>query len=74
MGDTTLVIIMGAQAVLLAVISRLRFRCMPDPDNGRCICLSGCSEIPLTDSHDGVDAHEYSVGDGKKVLLVTAKS
>ena len=74
MGDTSLAIIMGAQAVFLAVISRLRFRCLPDPDSGKCFCLSGCSEVPLTDSHEGVDAHEYTVSDGKKVLLVSAKS
>ncbi len=70
----TLALIMGGQAVLLAVISRLRFRCLPDPETGRCVCLSGCSEFPLQDSHEAVDAHEYVVGGGNKVLLVSSKT
>ena len=70
--SVTLAVIMGAQAVLLAAISRLRFKCFPD-ENNRCVCLSGCSEVPLQDSHDSVDAHEYVVGTSK-VLLVTSKT
>ena len=66
--------IMGGQAVLLAIISRLRFRCLPDPETGRCVCVSGCSEVPLQDSHDAVDAHEYVVGGEQKVLLVSSKN
>ena len=66
--------IMGGQAVLLATISRLRFRCLPDPETGRCVMLSGCSEVPLQDSHDAVDAHEYVVGGGQKALLVSSKN
>ena len=34
---------------------------------------SGCSEVPLQDSHDQVDAHEYTVG-GQRILLVTPKT
>ena len=64
---------MGVQAIMLAVISRLRFRCLPD-ESGNCRCLSGCSEVPLTDSHDRVDAHEYTIGSGQKVLLVSGKT
>ena len=65
--------IMGGQAVLLAMITRLRFRCLPD-DNGKCICLSGCSEVPLIDSHEAVEAQEYVIGPEQKVLLVSGKS
>ena len=72
--SVTLAVIMGAQAVLLAMIARLRFKCFPDPETGRCTLLSGCSEVPLTDSHDSVDAHEYVIGSGQKVLLVTSKT
>ncbi len=72
--SVTLALIMGGQAVLLAVISRLRFKCYPSEDSGRFTCLSGCSEVPLQNSHDTVDAHEYTVGDGSRVLLVTGKS
>ena len=54
--------IMGAQAVLLGIVSRLRFRIFPDPETGKCTCLSGCSEVPLTDSHEAVDCHEHEVG------------
>ncbi len=72
--SVTLALIMGGQAVLLAAISRLRFRCLPD-ESGRCVCLSGCSEMPLPDSHEqAVDAHEYVVGGGNKVLLVSSKT
>ena len=69
----TLALIMGGQACLLAIISRLRFRCMPD-ETGRCVCRSGCGEVPLADSQEAVDAHEFTVGDGQKVLLVSAKN
>ena len=64
--------IMGVQAVLLALINRLRWRCLPD-ENGKCICLSGCTEAQLV-SRDSVDAHEYEVGNGQKVLVISAKS
>ena len=63
--------IMGAQAILLALISRLRWRCLPGED-GKCVCLSGCTESQLV-SGDTVDAHEYEVG-GSNVLVISAKS
>ena len=47
--------IMGVQAVLLAIISRLRFRC-------------------FLVSSDYIDAHEYEVGNGQRVLVVSAKT
>ncbi len=72
--SVTLALIMGAQGVLLAAISRLRFKCYSSEDTGKCICLSGCSEVPLQASHDAVDAHEYTIGDGSRVLLVSGKS
>ena len=62
--------IMGVQAVLLALINRLRRRCLPD-ENGKCICLSGCTEGQLV-SGDSVGAHEYEVGNGQKVLVIAA--
>ncbi len=74
MGDVSLAIIMTAQAVLLAAIARLRFKCFPETETGRCTCLSGCSEVPLQDSHDLVDAHEYTIGNGQRVLLVSSKT
>ena len=64
--------IMGVQAILLALINRLRWRCLPDV-NGKRICLSGCTEAQLVSS-DSVDAHEYEVGNGQKVLVISAKS
>ena len=64
--------IMGVQAVLLALIARLRWRCLPD-ENGKCICLSGCTEAQLV-SGDSVVAHEYEVGNGQKVLVISSKS
>ena len=64
--------IMGAQAILLALIGRLRWRCLPD-ENGKCIISSGCTEGTLVNG-DSVDAHEYEVGNGQKVLVISAKS
>ena len=70
--SVTLAVIMGSQAILLAIISRLRYRCFPD-ESGKCVMMSGCSEVPLNDSHESVDAHEFTVGSGQKVLLVSGK-
>ena len=68
MGESVLLAtIMGAQAVLLGIVSRLRFRIFPDPETGKCTCLSGCSEVPLTDNHEAVDCHEDEVGQGQNV-------
>ena len=64
--------IMGVQAVMLAMNNRQRWRCLPG-DDGKCICLSGCTEAQLV-SGDSVDAHEYEVGNGQKVLVISAKS
>ena len=76
MGESVLLAtIMGAQAVLLAIVSRLRFRIFPDPETGKCACLSGCSEVLFqTDSHEAVDCHEHGVGQGQKILVVSAKT
>ena len=75
MGESvTLAMIMGAQAVLLAAIARLRFKCLPDPESGRCVCLSGCTENSLVEQHEAVLCNEYEVGHGQKVLLVSAKT
>ena len=64
--------IMGVQAILLAVFNRLRWRCLPG-ENGKYICLSGCTEAKLV-SGESVDAHEYEVGNGQKVLVISARS
>ena len=75
MGDSLgLAALMAAQGIMLAIVARLRFRCLPDPVTGKCICLSGCSEVPLTDTHEGIDAKQYEVGGGQKVLLVSSKT
>ena len=67
--------IVAANSVLLALIARLRWRCYPDPETGKCTMLSGCSEIPLTqDSHEMIEAKEYLVGENSRVLLVSAKT
>ena len=64
--------ISAGQAIAITLINRLRWRCLPD-ENGKCICLSGCTEAQLVSS-DSVDAHEYEVGNGQKVLVISAKS
>ena len=63
--------IMGVQAIALALIARLRWRCFPDPDTGRCTVVSGCTEHALTES-GGVDAAEFVIND-QKLLLVSSK-
>ena len=74
MSEWVLPTIVAANSVLLALIARLRWRCFPDPETGKCVCLSGCSEVPMTDNHESIDAREYVVGDASKVLLVSAKT
>ena len=63
-------LISSGSAIVLALIARLRWRCMPDKD-GKCICQSGCSEVPLTDAQEEVICHEYDLN-GQKVLLVSS--
>ena len=63
--------IMGVQAVALALIRRLRWRCFPNPETGRCQMVSGCTEHSLAES-GGVDAQEFVIAD-QKVLLVSGK-
>ena len=61
---------MGVQAIALALIARLRWRCYPD-ETGHCQMVSGCTEHSLQDS-GGVDAQEFVIAD-QKVLLVSGK-
>ena len=68
MSDLVLAGIMGAQAVVLALIARVRWRC---DNSGN--CHSGCTEHSLTPSSETIDVHEYVVGDSK-VLVVSPKS
>ena len=70
MSEWLVPVIMGAQAVALALISRLRWRCYPDV-SGRCQMVSGCTEHSLLES-GGVDAAEFVIND-QKVLLVSGK-
>ena len=63
--------IVAANSVALALIARLRWRCYPDPDTGRCQMVSGCTEHSLTEN-SGVDAQEFVIAD-QKVLLVSGK-
>ena len=65
-------LISSGSAIVLAVISRLRFRCLPDKD-GKCVCQSGSSEVALP----GADEEEIRVGsydlNGRTALVVTAR-
>ena len=71
MSEWLVPVIMGAQAVALALISRLRWRCFPDPETGRCTMVSGCTEHALQES-GGIDAQEFTISD-QKVLLVSGR-
>jgi hypothetical protein len=62
---------MGVQAISMALIARLRWRCFPDPDTGRCTIVSGSTEHSLTES-GGIDASEFVIND-QKLLLVSSR-
>ena len=69
MGDISLAIVMAAQAVLLALVSRVRWRCHEDGT-----CTSGCTEQSLVPSSDSVHAEEFVIGSDQRVLLVSSKT
>ena len=68
-----LAIIMGGQAIALALIGRLRWRCFPD-ETGRCTMVSGCTEAQLVPSSDSIDCQEFVVGNDQQFLVVSSKS
>ena len=72
MGEWLVPTIMGIQAVALALISRLRWRCFPD-ENNRCVCVSGCTEHALIPEAGGIASSEFVIND-QKVLLVSSKN
>ena len=74
MSELSLALVMGGQAVLLALISRIRWRCFPDPETGRCTMVSGCTEHSLAPSSEAIDCQEFVVGNDQKVLVVSSKS
>ena len=69
MSDIWLAGVMGLQAVALALISRIRWRCNSDGT-----CTSGCTEHSLSPSSDTIDVHEYVVGGDQRVLVVSSKN
>ena len=74
MSEISLALVMASQAVLLALISRVRWRCFPDPETGRCTMVSGCTDQSLMPSSDSVQAEEFVVGSDQRVLLVSSKT
>ena len=73
-GGVTLAIVMASQAVVLALVSRVRWRCFPDPETGRCTAVSGCTDQSLIPSSDAIDCQEFVVGNDQRVLVVSSKS
>ena len=67
-GGVTLAIVMAAQAVVLALVSRVRWRCHEDGT-----CTSGCTEQSLSSS-DAIDCQEFVVGNDQRVLVISSKS
>ncbi len=59
--------LMAVQAVALALIGRIRWRCHEDGS-----CTSGCTEHSLIPNSDSIDVGEFIVGE-QKVLIVTSK-
>ena len=67
-------LISSGSAIVLAIISRLRFRCMPDRETNRCTCISGCSEVPLPGAdEEEIVCHSYDLN-GRTALVVTARA
>ena len=59
----------AASSLLALIISKIKCRRVID-DDGNAVCLSACSDKPLTSEDLTVD--EYTVGD-RQVLLLSAK-
>ncbi len=74
MNEISLALVMASQAVLLALIPRVRWRCFPDPETGRCTMVSGCTDQRLMPSSDTVQAEEFVIGADQRVLLVSSKT
>ena len=66
--DIALAGVMACQAVALALIARVRWRCHEDGS-----CTSGCTEHSLSPSSEAVDMHEHVVGD-QRILVISAKT
>ena len=69
MSEISLAIVMASQAVLLALVGRIRWRCHDDGT-----CTSGCTESSLVPASDSVHAEEFVVGADQRVLLVSSKT
>ena len=69
MSEITLADVMTVQAVVLALVSRVRWRCHEDGT-----CTSGCTEQTLVASSDAKDCQELVVGSDRRVLVVSSKS
>ncbi len=65
---------MASQAVALALISRIRWRCFPDAETGRCTMVSGCTEAQLVPSADSIDCQEFVVGNDQKFSWFRVKA
>ena len=68
-GGVTLAVVMAAQAVALALVSRVRWRCHEDGT-----CTSGCTEQSLVPSSDSIVCQEFVVGNDQRELVVASKS
>ena len=65
---------MGVQALSLALISRVRWRCFPDPETGRCTMVSGCTDESLAENHCEIVVEAHELTNGTRVLVVSPKS
>ena len=52
------------------LIARLRWVCKPDKD-GKCVCLSGCTESRLDPPHETLTISEYELA-GRQVLILSS--
>ena len=66
-------VVASLSSLAAQALARLRLRCIPDSESGRCRCMSACSDVPLEhrDDHE-LDVMEFDFG-GKKALILSAK-
>ena len=73
--SVALVGITSVTSILLAIVARIRCKCTPDQETGRCVVRSGCSDVPLDHRDDEeLEVSMHELGGDRRVLLVTNKT
>ena len=65
-------VVASLSSLAAQALGRLRLRCVPDSESGRCRCMSACSDVPLEPQDHELDIQEFDLG-GKKALIISSK-